>query len=130
MGLHRRQILTILSLGLLGWALCGAVMFAGMAALPLGTALIVHAVAAPVIFAAISWLYFARWGYTTPIATAAMFMLVVVFMDFFLVALVINRSLDMFRGTLGTWIPFGLIFLSTYLTGLGLSSRARQLDPL
>jgi hypothetical protein len=36
----------------------------------------------------------------------------------------------MFRGTLGTWIPFGLIFLSTYLTGLGLSSRARQLDPL
>jgi len=39
-------------------------------------------------------------------------------MDFFLVGLLIQRSLVMFTSALGTWIPFGLIFLSTYLSGL------------
>ena len=35
----------------------------------------------------------------------------------FLVALVIIQSLAMFASVLGTWIPFALIFASTYLTG-------------
>ncbi len=39
-------------------------------------------------------------------------------MDFFVVALLINRSLEMFASPLGTWIPFALIFVSTWLTGL------------
>ena len=39
-------------------------------------------------------------------------------MPFFVVALLINRSFEMFASLLGTWIPFALIFLSTYLTGL------------
>jgi len=43
--------------------------------------------------------------------------MIVMAIDFFLVALVVNGSLDMFRSLLGTWIPFALIFLSTYLTG-------------
>jgi hypothetical protein len=124
MALGRRQIVAILSLGLLGWALCGAVMFAGMSVMPLEMALIVHAVAAPVIFAAISWFYFVRLRYTAPLPTAVIFTLIVVFTDFFLVALVINRTLDMFRSLLGTWIPFGLIFLSTYLMGLLLPRQA------
>jgi hypothetical protein len=38
--------------------------------------------------------------------------------DFLIVALLINRSLEMFASLLGTWIPFALIFTSTYLTGL------------
>jgi hypothetical protein len=38
--------------------------------------------------------------------------------DFFVVALLINRSLEMFASLLGTWIPFALIFTSTYVTGL------------
>ena len=60
------RILIIIALGLLGWALCGAIMF----------------------------------------------LLIVILMDFFLVALVINKSMEMFQSPLGTWIPFGLIFLS------------------
>jgi hypothetical protein len=39
-------------------------------------------------------------------------------MDFGVVALMIQRSLDMFASILGTWLPFALIFLSTLLTGL------------
>jgi hypothetical protein len=41
----------------------------------------------------------------------------VVVVDFFLVALVINRSLAMFASPLGTWIPFALIFASTWIAG-------------
>jgi len=113
-----QQALLILGLGLVGWALCGAIMFVGMSLTSLATTLNIHAAGAPVIFGVISWIYFKRWHFTSPLATALAFLGIVLFMDFFLVALVINHSLEMFTSPLGTWIPFGLIFLSTYLTGV------------
>jgi len=122
MKLSFRHIAVIIALGLLGWALCGAVMFIGTAALGLETTLVIHAIAAPIIFAAISWFYFTRLAYTRPLTTAVAFTSVVIFMDFFLVALVINRSFDMFRSLIGTWVPFALIFLSTYITGLAIKA--------
>ena len=48
------------------------------------------------------------------------------FVDFLVVALLILHSLDMFASLLGTWIPFTLIFTSTYLTGL-YSQRSAKL---
>ena len=38
-------------------------------------------------------------------------------LDILIVALLIERSFEMFTSILGTWIPFLLIFGSTYLTG-------------
>jgi hypothetical protein len=105
-------------LGLLGWALCGTIMFVGMAITDIQTTLIVHAIGAPIIFSLISWFYFVRFNYTSPIQTALLFIGIVMFVDFFLVALIINKSLEMFQSPLGTWIPFALIFLATYLTGI------------
>lgn len=125
--LNRRWVIVILSLGLLGWALCGAIMFVGMEVTSLETTLIVHAIGAPVIFSVISWFYFTKLDYTSPIWTAAVFTVTVMFMDFFLVALVINRSLEMFQSLLGTWIPFALIFLSTYLTGMVVEAQGKRL---
>ena len=52
-------------------------------------------------------------------------LLIVVLMDFFLVALVINKSMEMFQSPLGTWMPFGLIFLSTFLTGLIVEAKVK-----
>ncbi len=121
-----KQVLIFLTLGLIGWALCGAIMFVGMAVTSMQTTLIVHALGAPVIFATISWIYFTRWKFTSPFVTALLFTLIVVFMDFFLVALVINRSLEMFQSLLGVWIPLTLIFLSTYLTGLAVEAGSRR----
>jgi hypothetical protein len=46
-------------------------------------------------------------------------------MDFFLVAKVINKSMEMFQDPLGTWIPFGLIFVSTYLTGFAVEAKVK-----
>jgi hypothetical protein len=49
--------------------------------------------------------------------TAIIFLSVVVFMDFFIVSLIINQNFDMFLSPIGTWIPFALIIISTYLIG-------------
>jgi hypothetical protein len=118
----------IAGFGLIGWALCEAVMFIGMGVTSLQTTLDIHAAGAPVIFATLSWIYFTRFGYTPPLATAVAFLAIVKAMDFFLVALVINKSLDMFTSPLGTWIPFGLIFLSTYLTGRSVQIRSAEMQ--
>jgi hypothetical protein len=110
---------------LVGWALCAATMGIGMAVTSLETTLIVHAIGAPVFFFLVSMVYFTKFNYTAPLQTAVIFLAFVIFMDASLVALVINRSFAMFTSLLGTWIPFALIFLSTWLTGLFVTRRQR-----
>ncbi len=80
----------------------------GMATTSIENALVIHAVGAPIFFTIVSLIYFKKFNHTTPLLTAFIFV----------VALFINKSLDMFASLLGTWIPFTLIFISTYLTGL------------
>jgi hypothetical protein len=99
------------------WALCGGVMGVGMALLPLQMALVVHAIATPVIAGCISLVYFRKFGTTSPSQTAGAFTLFVIMMDFFVVALLIERSFEMFTSFIGTWLPFVLIFTATYMTG-------------
>ena len=113
-----REAIIILVHAFIGWALCAATMGIGMAIISMQNALIVHAVGAPIFFTVISLVYFYKFNYTSPLRTALIFVGFVITVDFFVVALLINRSLDMFTSLLGTWIPFTLIFLSTYLTGL------------
>jgi hypothetical protein len=113
--MNTKQLSVILIHAFIGWALCGATMSIGMATMSLQNAKIAHAIGAPIYFAIISLVYF---NYTTPLQTALIFVGFVIAVDFFLVALLINRSLEMFADPLGTWIPFALIFASTYLTGL------------
>lgn len=89
----------------IGWALCGAVMFVGMSFLPMQTTLILHAVLAPVFFFVISLIYFKKFNYTTPLLTALIFVTFVVFMDAFIVALLIEKSFDMFTSVLEHGFP-------------------------
>jgi GDP-mannose 4,6 dehydratase len=49
---------------------------------------------------------------------ALTFIAFVIAMDFCVFAMLINRSFEMFTSPLGIWVPFALIFASTYLTGL------------
>ncbi len=124
--LSLKQLGVIALFGAAGWALCGSIMFLGMAVTSMQTTLIAHAVGAPVIFTALSWIYHTRFGYTKPLITAAVFLGIVILLDIFPVATVINRSFEMFTGVLGTWTPWALIFLSTYLTGLAVEGRASR----
>ena len=103
---------------LAGWALCATTMGVGMRVTGLGNALVTHAVAAPVIFAALSFVYFRRTTSWPPLYAATAFLGIVMLMDVFVVALLIERSFAMFESILGTWLPFLLIFVSTWWTGL------------
>jgi len=118
-----KKIVIIIILALTGWALCGATIGIGRALTTMEATLIIHAIAAPVIFAVISVIYFRKYAYTGPLKTAVIFVGIVVIMDAGLVAPFFEGSYGMFRSPLGTWIPFTLIFLSTYLTGLYITKR-------
>jgi hypothetical protein len=127
--LNNKKTVIIFLHAFTGWMLCAATMGIGMAVWPLHTALIVHAVAAPVFFTIISLVYFTKFNYTAPLPTAVLFTGFVIVVDFFVVALLVNKSLDMFTSLIGTWIPFALIFMATYLTGLVVQRRAGGMKP-
>lgn len=115
-----------------GWALCAATMGVGMAVTSERNAMLVHAVLAPLFFVAVSSVYFRRAHTPAPWLSAVGFVGFVMVVDFVVVAVVIYRSLEMFTSPLGTWIPFGLIFLATYVTGLvsmGAAPRRRAKAP-
>jgi hypothetical protein len=120
-----RKIIIILIHALVGWVLCAATMGIGMSVTSIENTLILHAVGAPIFFALVSLLYFSKFNFTSPFQTALIFLVFVMVIDFFLVALVINQSLDMFTSLLGTWIPFALIFTSTWLTGWAVTRRKK-----
>jgi hypothetical protein len=44
-------------------------------------------------------------------------------MDLTVVATLIEKSYEMFTSLIGTWIPFGLMFLSTYFVGTYIVKR-------
>ena len=119
-----QKVVVILAHAFVGWALCAATMGIGMAVTTLDNTLIAHAIGAPIFFAAVSLVYFRKFNYTSPLQTATIFIFFVIAMDVFVVAMLINRSFEMFASLLGTWIPFALIFASTWVTGsLALKSR-------
>ena len=115
--------------GLMGWVLCGATMSVAMKLTTLRAALIIHALAAPVIFTALSLSYFRRLGSLSPLRTAAAFLGVVAVMDVLVVALLIERSFEMFKSILGTWLPFLLIFASTWWTGVAVRRAGHRAAP-
>jgi hypothetical protein len=108
----------VLVLAFVGWAVCAAIVGIGMIVSSQMNALVAHAIGAPIVFALISLFYFKRFRYTTPIQTAMIFLAFVILMDFFVVAFAIMRSFEMFASVLGTWLPFVMIFLSAYATGM------------
>lgn len=112
------KIVIILLHAFVGWLLCGTVMGIGPQMMSMQTTLIVHAFAAPVFFFVISIFYHRKFKYTSPFQTALIFTGFVIFMDVFLVALIIQGSFEMLASILGTWLPFVLIFSATYCAGL------------
>lgn len=111
------EVIVILFHAFIGWFLCGATMGIGQATTTIDNALIIHAVAAPIILFLISAVYFTKFNYTSPLLTAVIFVSFIILMDFFLVSMIILQNFEMFYSLMGTWIPFGLMFLSIWITG-------------
>ena len=124
--LSMKQIGVIAIHAFIGWALCAASMGIGLATTTEQNALIIHAIGAPIFFGGVSYNYFKKYNYTSPLKTAIIFVSFVIVVDFFLVAMVINKSFDMFLSPLGTWIPFALLCTSTYLTGNTITKKSVQ----
>jgi hypothetical protein len=113
--LYKAAVITVHAL--LGWAYCGVLIGVGRQLLPMHATLVLHALGAPVGFALISLFYYRRFGYSSPWQTAIAFLGIVVALDLFLVAPVIEKNYAMFTSPLGTWIPFALIFAAIYFSG-------------
>lgn len=118
-----KKYITVVLFGLIGQMGCWGLMIGGQVITTLENALLIHAAGAPILFGIVSYFYFKKVNKTSPIQTASIFIGVVIGMDFFIVAMMINQSFDMFYSPIGTWIPFTLIFLSTYLTGRAINNE-------
>ena len=92
-------------------------MLALLAVVSTGTAVVVHAFAAPLVFAAVASHYFGPIGAREPLPTAMTFTAIVAMLDLFVVAGLIQHSLAMFGSLSGTWLPLSLIFAVTWAVG-------------
>jgi len=120
-----KKISVLLCFALIGWALCGGVIAIGRNVTTMKTTLIIHAVAVPIIFSILSWFYHRKFNYTSPVVTGLVFLCFAFLMDFFVVAMFIEKSLDMFKSIIGVWIPFTLIFFLTFIIGLHVNSKKK-----
>ena len=111
-----KKAIIILVHALVGWGLCGAIMGIGRAVTTIETALIIHAIGAPILFTLITSFYTIKFNFTTPLSTALIFVLLVIGMDLFIVAPFMEKSFEMFQSFSGTWLPFILIFCSIFLS--------------
>ncbi len=121
-----RHAAAIVVFAVAGWALCAASIGVGFSVMTQTTALIVHAIVAPIVFTGLSWIYFTRFAYTTPLVTAALFLGIVAALDVVVVAAIILRSFAMFGSLLGSWLPFVLIFAATWATGIAVGRQGRM----
>jgi len=112
-----KKISIIFIFAFIGWALCGSVVGIGRAFLSMENTLILHAVLVPIIFSLLSLIYFKYFHFTTPLLTAIIFVASAILLDIFIVSIFIEKSFEMFKSILGTWLPFSLIFIATYQTG-------------
>lgn len=100
-----------------GWSTCAVVMAGLLAIASIGVAVVVHAIAAPLIFAAVARSYFGARGARGPLPVAVGFTAIVAGLDAAIVAGLIQRSFAMFASIGGTWLPLALIFAATWATG-------------
>jgi len=113
-----KKIIIVLIHAFILWALCGATIGIGRSVMSMEFSLIIHAIGAPIFAALVTLVYYKKFNYTNPLQTAFIFTLIIIVLDAGLVAPVFEKSYNMFKSVLGTWIPFLLIFLSTFITGL------------
>lgn len=99
------------------WAICAAIMFVGMAVTTMPVTLTIHAIGAPVVSALLAYRFHRKHRGFEPLLVAIFFVGTALFIDFFLVAMVIEKNFEMFASFVGLWLPMLLIFSAAYLTG-------------
>ncbi|MBR9997586.1 MAG: hypothetical protein KFF73_01385 [Cyclobacteriaceae bacterium] len=118
------KIIAILSFGTIGWVLSGLIFYFARMFLGNYLAVLVHFVFSPLAFIGLSYLYFRYINITSSLITAAFVTGIVIGLDFFVIGLLIEKNFRIFTSIMGTWLPFLLIFLSVFLTGLNFNDRS------
>ena len=116
----------VLAHAVAGWLWCGALIGIGQQLMSMQATLIAHAIGAPLGYAVITFVYFRRHGGTEPLATALVFVGTAIFLDVFVVALLIERSFAMFASPLGTWLPLASSFAVSWAIGVAARRPPRQ----
>jgi hypothetical protein len=117
------RTIVILLFGVIGWAACGVVFYVSEIIFKTYLAILIHFILAPVIFAILSYLYFKYFNLTSSLKTAVVVTGIVITLDFFIVALLIEKNFQMFSSVMGTWLPFGFIFITIFTTGLNFNDN-------
>jgi menaquinone-dependent protoporphyrinogen oxidase len=112
-----RSLGRLLAHAVAGWALCAAIMGVLLQIASVGWALVLHAIAAPLVFVVLARRYFGARGARDPLPTAVTWTVVAALLDLVFVAGVVQHSLAMFRSLAGTWLPLVLIFVAIWATG-------------
>lgn len=111
-------LLSLIAAAVVVWGLCGAVMGLGRKLWSVGTAIAIHLPAAPVFAFVAAALHAAFFPNFDPLTRGSVIIGVVILLDLVVVAPLMERSFEMFRSLVGTWIPFVLIFLAAWIAGL------------
>lgn len=120
---HRAgSIPRLLAHGVIGWAVCAAIMIGLLQVVSTTAALVVRVIAAPLVFTAVAWHYFRPPGAREALPTAVLWTACVALLDLVFVAGLVQRDLGIFASILGTWLPFALIFVVTWAKGALMST--------
>lgn len=115
-----RSIPRLAAYGVAGWLQCMFVIGALWKIAPVGLVTAVHAVFAPMAFTVLAIRYFRARGAREPLPVALTWAAMVALLDAGLA--VALQDLTMFRSFAATWLPFGLIFVATWITGFIIST--------
>jgi hypothetical protein len=118
------RIIVLLLFGVVGWAACGVVFYVGERIFKTYLAIVIHFLLAPAIFAVLSYFYFKYFNLTSPLKTAVIVTSMVIGLDFFVVALLVEKDFQMFTNVMGTWLPFLFIFITVFTTGLHFNDKS------
>ncbi len=108
----------LLGLALVLWGVCGATIAIGRKVWSLDATLRIHLFVAPIAAFLVSIIHKLLAPEFDPMLRAAAITGVVVILDAGVVAPLFERSYAMFRSFIGTWIPFGTIFLASWAAGI------------
>jgi len=117
---RKGQFVILLVPAFVGWALVGLLTRLGASLTSVSYAPITHALVAPAVFSFLTIVYYKKFKTTlSPLRAAIVSTCFVIGLDLFLVTLMSRDSIvAIFENAVGMWLPFYLIFFSTYLVGM------------
>jgi hypothetical protein len=121
-----KKIFVVVVLALGGWEVLMVIGRAGPHWADLSTLLILRAITAPIIFSCISWYYFNRFAYTTPLKTALIFTGTTILMDVLVFFFFMENGYGLLVRSIPTWICYALIGAATYLVGKNINKLKKS----